>query len=137
MAIEVNPAMTCLGMSWLARFFCIWSPPIQDESSVQCCQSETCCICLEQLTTHVVRVSCQAPHFFHRQCIANWFKKQLSLGRPLLCPLCQQPVSTRLQHCLPSPVNDHTQGAPGQLLLLPIGQGQAHRPLAAALVANQ
>ena len=45
---------------------------------------EECCICLEDLVTNIAVLNCK--HFYHFQCIQQWFQKK----KKIICPLCQR-----------------------------------------------
>jgi hypothetical protein len=51
-----------------------------------------CCICLDEYQPDTIVHMLPCNHIFHRDCISEWFQKQLK------CPLCQKMTENTVQN---------------------------------------
>ena len=51
--------------------------------------SDNCSICLEDYKKNDKCVKLNCNHIFHKKCLSDWFKNQISKSENLNCPLCR------------------------------------------------
>jgi len=51
--------------------------------------SDKCSICLEDYKKNDKCVKLNCSHIFHKKCLSDWFKNQISKSENLNCPLCR------------------------------------------------
>ncbi len=75
----------------ICMFFLSFTEEYRYQTYIEGCTSDTCAICLEELTPETIVHPCtqSESHCFHRDCITNWVK-----AGGIDCPICRSPLKS-------------------------------------------
>ena len=83
------PIVYCLKTFEIRNYFRIKQNNSLTEILIENNLSDNCSICLEDYKKNDKCVKLNCNHIFHKKCLSDWFKNQISKSENLNCPLCR------------------------------------------------